>query len=141
VTAPSADPGVDIDVRFMPDPPTGGRPALSALALADFGALAGAMGLERGEMAELVSKIQTTAAKTTLEVLPDLLALVKRANQARINRLIQAVRALQAVPLPATGLRAVLGVQPIQTQPMASLVSRDAVIALLSQALVENPAV
>jgi hypothetical protein len=101
------------------------------------------MGLERGEMAELVGKVQTTAAKTTLEVLPDLLALVKRANQARINRLIQAVRALQeaAVPLPATGLRAVLGVQPIQTQPMASLVSRDAVIALLSQALVENPAV
>lgn len=125
----------EVAVRLTPAPPLGGRPALNAASLADFGAQAGAQGLERGAVTSLVNRIQTTAAKTTLEMLPEVLRLVKDANDARINKIIQAVRNLPEAPVQQSGLWSRLnGQQPT----LVSYVSRNEVLLLLGQALVEN---
>jgi hypothetical protein len=108
---------------------------MEAAALADFGALAGANNLERGTVVALVHRIQSTAAKSTLEAMPELLRLVKNANDARINKIIQAVRNLPEAPVQQQGLWATLNGRQ---QPLVSYVSRNEVLILLGQALVEN---
>lgn len=126
-------------VRIMPPPPGGGRPALSAVALADLGAMAGAHGLERGAVTKLLNLVQTNSAQTAIALMPHLFELIKDANHARINRITQAIRVLPQVPVPQpTGVRAMLGVAPLL--PQQAYVSLDAVIAILAAAQVENPA-
>jgi len=137
MTQPDAyDPEVtglpEVGVRYTPQHPLGGRPGLEAAALADFGALAGANNLERGTVVALVHRIQSTAAKSTLEVMPELLRLVKNANDARINKIIQAVRNLPEAPVQQQGIWS------RRNQPLVSYVSRNEVLILLGQALVEN---
>jgi hypothetical protein len=140
MTQPDAyDPEVtglpEVGVRYTPQHPLGGRPGMEAAALADFGALAGANNLERGTVVALVHRIQSTAAKSTLEAMPELLRLVKNANDARINKIIQAVRNLPEAPVQQQGLWATLNGRQ---QPLVSYVSRNEVLILLGQALVEN---
>lgn len=125
-----------VDVRVMPAPPMGGRPALDASRLAEFGAMAGSQGIEHGRVVALVNRIQSTAAKTTLEMLPELLKLVRETNDARIHRIMQAVRNLPEAPLQPQGIWASLNGR---NQPLNSYVGRNEVLAILAQALVENP--
>jgi hypothetical protein len=124
-----------VNVRYMPPNPLGGRPGLDAAGLAEFGAVASAAGMERGQVMALVNRIQSTAARSTLETLPELLKLIKNANDARINRIIQAVRNLPEAPVQQQGLWATLNGR---NQPLVSYVSRNEVLILLGQALVEN---
>jgi hypothetical protein len=125
-----------VDVRYMPRGPLGGGPGLDASGLAEFGAIASAAGLERGQVMALVSRIQSNAAKSTLETLPELLRLVKNANDARINRIIQAVRNLPEAPIQPQSVWATLSGR--YQQQVVSYVSRNEVLILLGQALVEN---
>ncbi len=125
-----------VDVRYMPQHPLGGKPGLDAAGLAEFGAVAGAAGLERGMVVALVNRIQSNAAKSTLETLPELLKLIKGANDARINRIIQAVRNLPEAPIQQPGIWATLNGR--NQQQVTSYVSRNEVLLLLGQALVEN---
>lgn len=127
-------PGAEVDVRLMPQGPLTRRPGVDAVSMVDLGAMAAAVGMERHKVLALVRRVQNNAVQTTLESVPGLLELVREANEARINTLMQAVRALPEASQPVGMLAALRG-----QQPTVSLVARDAVLALLSAALVQSP--
>ncbi len=129
-------PGGEVDVRLMPQGPVRRGAGVDALSMVDLGALAGAAGLERHKVLSLVRRVQNLAVQTTLESIPGLLDLVREANEARINSLMQAVRALPEAA-PPVGFWGTLNGR----QQMVSLVTRDSVLALLTAAMVQSPPV
>lgn len=126
-----------VDVRYAPQATLRGGSGISAADLAELGAVAGGIGLEVDAVVALVNRVAATSARATLEDLPELLKLVKNANDARINRLIQAVRSLPEAPIQQQpGVWATLSGRG--QQQAGSYVSRNEVLVLLGQALVEN---
>jgi len=125
-----------VDVRYMPRATLkGGGAGVGAADIAELGAVAGAIGLEVDAVVALVNRVSATSARATLEDLPELLKLIKTANDARINRLIQAVRGLPEAPVQQQGLWATLNGR---NQQVVSYVSRNEVLVLLGQAIVET---
>lgn len=135
MTQSDTSPG-QVDVRYAPQTALRGGYGVGAADLAELGAVAGAIGLETDAVVALVNRVQSTSARATLEDLPELLKLVKSANDARINRIIQAVRGLPEAPTQQQGIWATLNGRG--QQQVVSYVSRDSVLVLLGQALVEN---
>ncbi len=128
---------VDVAIRTMPEPPLGGRPAINAISMAEMGALAGAAGLERGQLTSLMRRIQTMAVEVTLGSMNELISAMHNMNTARLNTLAQQVRNLPEAPLRPVGvMQAVFGVS--QT-PVVSYVSRAEVLQLIALAMVQNP--
>lgn len=117
--------------RVVPLPPLGNHGVeLSAAEAMEMGALMGALGLEKGALSDLVQELQRVNMTAQLQALPLILDLMKRANDARLNRLVQTVRALPETRVTTIGHRW-SGEIPI------SQVSRDAVIAAIQQAMNE----
>lgn len=113
--------------------------SLTAVRMADLGARAGALGLERGAVTKMVTGIQAAARAAALEVLERALEDVMNVVEARLNRVLQETRALpeKARPTSPPGL---LGPFMRPDPPVESLVSRDQVLATVMAAMLEKPA-
>ncbi len=141
-------------VWALPSGPMGSGTSLDTMDVVNFTSIAAARGLEGATINKLMQQMQANSMRANLASVNDVLELVKEANMARINRVIQQVRAIPtttlAGPPPATGWRAALGLQPAadyyqQQQRQVNTaqpayVSVDAVLAILTAALAENPA-
>jgi hypothetical protein len=118
-------------VRLMPRHPLGGRPAIDGTDLVELGTMAGAIGVERSEMIRMMHKLQEMAMTSSLQTLPLVMEMVKQANQARINSVIQKVRMM---PEFGGGI-----MRTLNGNGNVSLVSRIDVINILTAAMVEAP--
>jgi len=127
-----------VPVRTMPPHPLG-SPGPDAIAVAEMAAKAGALGLERGAITKMMTKLQNAAYEAGMANVDALLDEVLSVVQARLNRVLQDVRALQeqAVAQPLGVVELVLN-RP-RVQPTVSLVARNEVINLITQAMVEKP--
>lgn len=119
-------------VRLMPPHPLG-TPGLSATDMADFGAIAAARGLERGDITGFMQTVQATAAEVSLRNATTLLDLVDKATKHRVDRIAQAVRAMPDVAVP--GLAGLVH----RAQGPTGLISRNEVLMLLTAAASEAP--
>ena len=118
-------------MRLMPRPPLGGRAGISGTDLVELGTLAGAIGVERGDMVRMMHRLQELSMDLSLRTLPMVMELVKQANQARLNTVIQKVRMM---PEFGGGL-----MRTLNGNGNISLVSRVDVINILTAAMVESP--
>jgi hypothetical protein len=128
----------EIPVRTAAPHPLG-SPGVSGTRMAELGAKAGAVGLENGAVTKLANRMQTAAYEAALDNVEALLDDVMVVVGARLNRLLQDVRALpeQAMAQPQGVIGTLLGAPRVQ--PTVSLVTRDQVLQLISQAMVEKP--
>lgn len=118
-------------VRVLPVHPLGGRPAVDATQLVEVGAMAGAFGVERGDVVALLHRLQVMNMQSSLAALPEVMELIKKANVDRLNTLVQKVRGMAEY---GGGIGRIFN-----GQANVSLVSRQEVINLLTAAMVENP--
>lgn len=117
-------------MRLMPRPPLGGRGANST-EMVEFATVAGAMGIERGDMVRMMHRLQELSMDLSMRALPMMMDMVKQANQARLNTVLQKVRLM---PEFGGGL-----MRTLNGNGNISLVSRQDVINLLTAAMVESP--
>ena len=121
----------EVPVRLMPRPPLGGRPSVSGTDLVELGTMAGALGVERSEMIRMMHKLQELGMNLSLQAMPLMMEMVKQANTARLNTVIQKVRMM---PEFNGGVA-----RMFSGNGNVSLVSRLDVINILTTAMVESP--
>lgn len=127
----------DVSVRVTPQHPLGSRSTqVNGAQMAELGAMLAAAGAERGTATALLHLLQANTIQTFLGTLPDLLVKVQEWQQARLNRVMQAIKALPEAPVQQQGF---LGrvMAPVQQGPQPSYVSRDQVLQVIAQAMVE----
>lgn len=115
------------NIRVLPPHPLGGTPALSATQLTDLGAMAAALGMERSAVTGFIRDVQDLAANVTLQSAQRLLERVRVAQHARLESLMQAIRALPSAPAPGM----LEGFSSQAALIRAGYVSRDSVLALI----------
>lgn len=110
-----------------------GTNGVSGVRMADLGARAGALGLERGAVHKMVARMETAAREAALDNTEALVDDFMAVLGARLNRLLQDVRAL-----PEQATQGML--DKILANPMrGSLVSRDSVLQIITAAMLEKP--
>lgn len=117
----------DPSVRLMPPHPLGGTSALSAVQLTDLGAQAASVGMERSAITGFVHDVQTLAVELSLRSASKLLERVRYAQEARLGRLAQDIKALPGAPAP--GLFG--SMSPDAALIRSGYVSREAVLSLI----------
>lgn len=126
----------DVSVRVTPPHPLGSRSRVNGAEMAELGAMLAAAGAERGAATALFHLLQDNTIQTFLRTMPDVLTKVQEWQQARLNRVMQAIKALPEAPVQQQGF---LGrvMAPVQQGPQPSYVSRDQVLQVIAQAMVE----
>lgn len=120
---------------------------VTALEMADLGMRAGSLGMERGQVAQLTRRLETAAHEAAMANVDALLDEVSALIGARLNRLLQDVRAIAEyapppqAPAHRSGLDLLLDRNPAPrpTPVPAGLISRDVVLQLVTAAMMERP--
>lgn len=126
----------DVPVTVRPSVKGGGQ--LSGIRMAEFGAMAAAAGYEADEVGGFISDVTLAAHSTVMSMLPGMLAKLTSIQKARIQRIMQAVRALPDYSLviqPGPWQR----LTGVAQQPPTRLVSMEAVLQILATAAEEPP--
>ncbi len=109
------------------------RPGVTTVRMAELGARAGALGLEASKVNRLVAALQTSAHTAALDTLEGVLGEVQDLLDARLNTLLQAVRALP-------GSASSVGVREwFQGKAGVDMVMRDQVLLLITEQMGRKP--
>lgn len=124
-------PDVDTPVRLIQPSPRGARNTMNLTDSAHLGAVLASEGMTSAEVTALLQELTTIGIKNGVEALPKVMEKIRRVNVARLNELIQQVRGLPSIQMPAAGWRGMLG-QPQVASPV--YVSLDQVLGILDRA-------
>lgn len=133
--------GYDEALDLVTDVPVALRPKgyqLSGVRMAEVGAAMAAAGYEANEVGGFMETVTLAVQSTFMTMLPDIMAKLTAIQKARINRIMQSIRALPDYSLvtQASILQRISGVA--QTPPL-KLISADAVLQILAAAAEEPP--